>query len=176
MSRQIKKRAMSKAVQLVLVTLITFMITLPAFAIKGQIFKWKEENGTVRYSDTPPSGNVPYETLMGEKGVLLTPATDGVQAESRTVPVVTPQNAMPEKAEDASDPKAAQEKERQLTEAANLKIKQQNCAGAKARLHTFEQGGRISRMTEQGERVYYDDAAIAAGLTQAKKDIEEFCE
>jgi len=92
------------------------------------------------------------------------------------VPVVTPQNAMPEKAEDASDPKAAQEKERQLTEAANLKIKQQNCAGAKARLHTFEQGGRISRMTEQGERVYYDDAAIAAGLTQAKKDIEEFCE
>lgn len=167
---------MNKGGLALLISLLALSLSAPAYAVKGQIYKWKEKNGTVRYSDTPPLGNVPYETLVGEKGMLLQPAAEGAGTESRPVPMVTQQNSGSEKAGDASKAAAEREKEKQLIEAANLKIRQQNCADARARLHTFEQGGRISRMTEQGERVYFDDAAIAEGLAQAKKDIEAFCD
>ena len=176
MNRFTKRRAMNKGCLALLMSLLALTLSVPAYAVKGQIYKWKEKNGTVRYSDTPPLGHVPYETLMGEKGMLLQPSAEGGSVDSRAVPVHTPQNVEAEKSANASKEAAEREKEKQLVEAANLKIRQQNCAEARARLHTFEQGGRISRMTEQGERVYYDDAAIAEGLAQAKKDIEAFCD
>jgi len=171
-NRLMKRHAMNKGGLTLLITLLALSLSAPAYAVKGQIYKWKEKNGTVRYSDTPPLGNVPYETLMGEKGMLLQPSAE----ESRAVPVYVPQSTAPEKTGDGGKAEEGLEKEKQLLEAANLKIRQQNCADARSRLHTFEQGGRISRMTEKGERVYYDDAAIAEGLAQAKRDVETFCE
>ena len=55
------------------------------------------------------------------------------------------------------------------------KVRKENCATARSNLNTFQQGGRISKMNEKGEREYYDDAGIAKNLEQAKQDVAKYC-
>ncbi len=146
--------------------LLASLLALPV-AANAEIYKWKEKDGTVRYSDTPPPSNVPHESLGGRKAVPTKPANDaGTEAQKV---------ANPEKADAQPKETPEQAKERLKTEEANLKIKQQNCATARANLQTFEQGGRISRMNEQGEREYFDDEALAKGAEKARKEVAEFC-
>jgi hypothetical protein len=145
--------------------LLASFLALPV-AANAQIYKWKDKDGSVRYSDTPPPGNVPHESLGGRKAVVPKPTGE--------VPVTETQPA-PAAAETKPKETPEQAKERQQTEEANLKIKQQNCATARANLNTFEQGGRISRMNEQGEREYFDDAGLAREAEKARKEVAEFC-
>lgn len=147
---------------------LALLVALPQVA-SAQIYKWKDKDGTTRYSDTPPTSNVPYESLSGKKSAPAKPAADAVSTETRpAAKVETPQ------VEAKETPEQIQEKRR--VEEENKKIRAQNCSTARANLQTFTQGGRISRMSEQGEREYLDDAALAKGAEQARKDIAEFCD
>lgn len=147
---------------------LALLIALPQVA-SAQIYKWKDKDGTTRYSDTPPTSNVPYESLSGKKSAPAKPAADAVSTETRpAAKAETPQ------VEAKETPEQIQEKRR--VEEENKKIRAQNCSTARANLQTFTQGGRISRMSEQGEREYLDDAALAKGAEQARKDIAEFCD
>src|SRR5690606_38732554 len=124
--------------------LLASLLALPVVA-NAEIYKWKDKDGTVRYSDTPPPSNVPHESLGARKAVPSKPVNDaGTEAQKAS-------GAKSEKADAKPVETPEQKQERLKTEEANLKIKQQNCATAKANLQTFEQGGRISRMNEQGE-------------------------
>lgn len=146
--------------------LLTALLALPLSA-NAEIYKWKDKDGTVRYSDTPPPSNVPHQSLGVKKAITPQPAaaTSGKGGAA----------AKPENAEEKPQESPEQAKERQRVEEANQKIKQQNCDNAQANLKTFEQGGRISRTNEKGEREYFDDAAMAKELAKAKKEIAEFC-
>lgn len=147
---------------------LALLVALPQVA-SAQIYKWKDKDGTTRYSDTPPTSNVPYESLSGKKSAPAKPAADAVSTETRpAAKAETPQ------VEAKETPEQIQEKRR--VEEENKKIRAQNCSAARANLQTFTQGGRISRMSEQGEREYLDDAALAKGAEQARKDIAEFCD
>lgn len=59
---------------------------------------------------------------------------------------------------------------------ADLKIKQENCVGAKSNLATFTNGGRIAKTNEKGEKYYLGDADISQGKAEAQKDVEKYCE
>lgn len=147
---------------------LALLIALPQVA-SAQIYKWKDKDGTTRYSDTPPTSNVPYESLSGKKSTPAKPAADAVSTETRPAA-----KAEAPQVEAKETPEQIQEKRR--VEEENKKIRAQNCSTARANLQTFTQGGRISRMSEQGEREYLDDAALAKGAEQARKDIAEFCD
>lgn len=131
------------------------------------IYKWKDKDGVTRYSDTPPPAGMPYES-MGTGKLPSKPAAAVPDAAAKPAP------AQPENAQaPAETPEQMQEKQR--VEAENKKIRAQNCSTARANLQTYTQGGRISRMNENGEREYLDDEALAKGAEQARKEIEEFC-
>ncbi|PKO24593.1 MAG: DUF4124 domain-containing protein [Betaproteobacteria bacterium HGW-Betaproteobacteria-8] len=147
---------------------LALLVALPQVA-SAQIYKWKDKDGTTRYSDTPPLGNVPYESLSGKKSAPAKPVADTAPAEAK--PAAKPEAPQ---AEPKETPEQVQEKKR--VEEENKKIRAQNCSTARANLQTYTQGGRISRMSEQGEREYLDDAALAKGAEQARKDIAEFCD
>lgn len=149
---------------------LALLLAVPQMA-NAAIYKWKDKDGVTRYSDTPPAGAVPYESLGSRKPATAPPAAD--TAETETKPA-TP--AQPENAEAKPKETPEQFKEKQRVEAQNKKIREQNCSTARASLQTYTQGGRISRMNEQGEREYLDDAALAKGAEQARKDIAEFCD
>lgn len=149
---------------------LALMLAAPQMA-SAAIYKWKDKDGVTRYSDTPPQDAVPYESLGSRKPAGATPAADAADAE---VKPAAP--AQPGKAEAKPQETPEQLKEKQRVEEQNKKIRAQNCSTARANLQTYTQGGRISRMTEQGEREYLDDEALAKGAEQARKDIAEFCD
>ena len=59
---------------------------------------------------------------------------------------------------------------------AEQKAKQENCANAKANLSNLQQGGRIYKMNEKGEREYLDDAAMAEGAAKAQAEVDKYCQ
>jgi hypothetical protein len=46
--------------------LLLSIIFLPMLA-SAEIYKWKDSNGTIRYSDVPPLSNIKQESLYGKK-------------------------------------------------------------------------------------------------------------
>lgn len=147
---------------------LALLVALPQVA-SAQIYKWKDKDGTTRYSDTPPPSNVPYESLSGKKSIPAKPAADAAPAEAK--PAAKPETTQ---AEPKETPEQIQEKKR--VEEENKKIRAQNCVAAKANLQAFTQGGRISRVNEKGEREYMDDEALAKAAEQAKKEIAQNCD
>lgn len=46
--------------------LLLCVVLLPTLA-SAEIYKWKDKDGVVRYSDVPPPSNVKQEPLYGKK-------------------------------------------------------------------------------------------------------------
>lgn len=153
--------------KLVLVILAT-TLAIPIVA-NAQIYKWKDKDGSVRYSDTPPPSNVQYESLRGSK--------KNIPTQLAPIPAATkPAEKVTDKADTSPQETPEQIAQRKRIEEADAKARQQNCSAARANLKAFEQGGRISRVNEAGEREYLDDAALAQNAEQARKDIAEYCD
>lgn len=144
--------------------LLASILALP-IAANAQIYKWKDKDGSVRYSDTPPPSNVPHQSL----GVKSSTATKSSVDESPAKQALPTEDAEKEPGQETAEQLKAKQ------EAENLKIKEKNCSNAKANLYTYERGGRIARMNDKGEREFLDDAAMAKGIEEAKKEIAEFC-
>lgn len=59
---------------------------------------------------------------------------------------------------------------------AEQKQKQEQCSSAKAKLHSLQQGGRIYRMNEKGEREFLDESAVVEGLEEAQAEVNKYCQ
>jgi len=178
-----------------LVILLCSVLILPALA-HAEIYKWKDKNGAVRYSDVPPPSNIKYESLPGKKtikpkGLEPLAEVEGDATVSANRDKLATAKALADKAAmtkdgDKSDgkidaaAKRAQEAEQQkkLDEAkqAELKLQLANCKAARINLATYTNGGRIVRTTEKGERSYLSDDDISRGKADAQKDVEKYCD
>jgi Domain of unknown function (DUF4124) len=158
--------------------LCVLLLTLPLLG-NAEIYKWKDKDGKVRYSDTPPPSNVKQEAIGKKKAVQatdqapLTPAETAKPAiakEGKKEAMSKGDDAAKKRGEDAEvDKKNKAEKEKQEV------VKAENCKTAKANLENYTQGGRIYKMNEKGEREYVSDAGLAEGKEKAQQDINENC-
>ncbi|HYG13540.1 MAG TPA: DUF4124 domain-containing protein [Methylophilaceae bacterium] len=151
--------------------LLLTMLALPV-AAHADVYKWRDSNGAVRYSDIPPASNVPYETLHGGRKTPNTPSADVVPAPQPTNPPV-PQ---PDDAALRRQQQAEQEKIEQQNKDSQEQTRQQNCSTARANLQKYKVGGRIMTMDAEGQRRYLSDAEIGQGLEQAQKEVADFCD
>ena len=156
-------------------------LVLPSIG-NAEIYKWKDKNGTTRYSDTPPPSNIKQEAIGSKK--LAKPATQAPAA-----PVVNEQPADKEAAKDSppvpgsADEEAAAKRQINAEAEKNNKLekekqeadKAENCKAAKSNLASYEQGGRVYKMNEKGERVYLDENDFKAGREKATQEINENC-
>lgn len=164
--------------------LLLCVVMLPAFA-DAEIYKWKDKDGSVRYSDVPPPSNIKQEQLVGKKipkstgQPPLAPVEGDATAAMNKDKAVTAKEASPLSKEEAAIKRAkdadAQKKAEEIKQA-DLKIRQENCKAAKSNLATFKNGGRISITDEKGERQYLGDEEIAKGKVDAERDIEKYCD
>ena len=158
-------------------------MALPLMA-HAQVYKWKDANGKTIYSDVPPPSNVKQESIIGNKPVAPVAAPSAVTA----APAATATAGAPAAASDpkkaAADKDAEARKRQEEAEAdkkkdaakqAELEQRQKNCAAAKLDYDNYKIGGRMMKIDEKGERVYLGDAEIAAGLAQAQKEIDQYC-
>lgn len=157
--------------------LLVWIALLPALA-HAEIYKWKDKNGTVRYSDTPPPSNIKIEPIGKKipKPSAQSPAATSEGSSGVTV-TDTPKDAALSKDEAAAKraKDAEAQKKAEASKQVELKIKQENCAVAKRNLATYNNGGRISTTDEKGERTYLGDDDIAKGKADSQRDVEKYC-
>lgn len=177
--------------------LLVCFIALPTL-VNAEIYKWKDSDGKVRYSDVPPPSNIQQESMYGRKipkptglaplapveGNVTTTinnnkatlgkekaATDTSAKNNADKEPLSKEEASAKRAKDAEQQKKADEAKQ-----AELKIKQENCKAAKSNLATYTNGGRIVKTNESGGRDYLDDAEINRAKLDAQGDVEKYCD
>ncbi|HSI43566.1 MAG TPA: DUF4124 domain-containing protein [Methylotenera sp.] len=162
------------------------LVVLP-LAVNAEIYKWKDKDGKVRYSDVPPPSNMQTESLYGKKiprptgqpplapveGDATVAANKQKEMDKAGGKEVMPQTKQEEAAKRAKD--AEEKKKADYAKAESEKIKQENCKTAQNQLTTYTAGGRMTRINEKGEREYLSDADIASAKGAAQADVEKYC-
>jgi hypothetical protein len=161
--------------------MLSGLMVLP-ISSHADVYKWKDKDGVTRYSDTPPPSNVEQLPITGKKAPAprRTEPQPGAAPASPVTPAANSDAKKPAASLQGEAIKRQQiaDEDKKKTEQAEAeqKVKQQNCATAKANLQNYQQGGRIYKMNEQGERQFMGDADIAQNLEQAKQEVQEYCE
>jgi uncharacterized protein DUF4124 len=158
---------------------LSTLLILP-LAANAEVYKWKDKDGTVRYSDTPPPSNMTQLPITGKKAApaaaIVQPSENVTAAPKAANADTKKKSAIPEGAAVKRQEKAEEDKKAGEQKDAELKQKQQNCTNAQNNFNSYKIGGRMSKTNEKGEREYLGDADIAAGLAQAQKDVDQYCE
>lgn len=142
---------------------------------------WRDKTGRVTASDLPPPREV------GEKDILQRPE----QVQRRVVPApapaasaAAPQGGAPVAAKPPVDPQLEAKKRADEAQAdakkraEDEKLAQQradNCRRARGHLAALEQGQRIARTNEKGEREILDDKGRAEEMKRANDVIASDC-
>lgn len=146
-------------------SILVFVIALAATAAFAQTYKWRDPDGRIQYSDTPPPAN----------------ARD-VQQLRKPPPAPTTGAAPAAKSyadRDADFRKRLAERQeaeaKQAQAAENERIRARNCEQARGQLAALDSGSRVVRFTEQGERIALDDKERELARLDALKAIEDWC-
>lgn len=160
--------------------LATLALTAVSGLSQAEIYKWKDKDGKVRYSDTPPPSNVKQEAIAGKKKSVAPTGKEPLAPAAAVPTAATPKNSEPpanpeDLAAEQRRNNAEVEKNNKLEKEAEAKRKAENCSAAKANMETYTQGGRVYKMNEKGEREYLDDEDFKAGREKAQQEINENC-
>jgi len=139
----------------------------------AEIYKWKDKDGSIRYSDIPPPSNIKNEPMLGNKIPKASAPASSSSKDATSSNSAAPNSgdeAATKRAKDAEALKKAEE-----TKQAELKFRQESCAAAKRNHAMYNLGGRIATTDAQGERRFLGDEEIAKGKAEAAQAIEKFC-
>ena len=141
------------------------LMVLPWMA-DAQVYKWKDNKGVTLYADSPPPGNIPYEVVDNVRSV---PKAAPAQASNMDAQAVRNAAALRRQA-DAEQDRRNDDKKKSEEDA-----RRANCQNAKANYQNFKIGGRIYKVTPEGEREYMGDEEIQRGLDAATKEVQQYC-
>jgi hypothetical protein len=151
---------------------------LPGLA-QAEIYKWKDKNGTTRYSDIPPPSNIKNESI-GKKTTKVPAPTEAETAQATNkagsaapndAAAINREEAAAKRAQDAEAKKMADE-----VKAAEMKHRQESCAAARNNLRMYTAGGRMMTTDANGERRYLGDDEISNNRAEAQQAVEKFCD
>ena len=145
---------------LLLAALLGSLLAVPAQAQ----WKWRDKSGLTQYSDLAPPPGTP------DADILQRPNTTQVRAPVAAAPAASaasgadmpkPKTVEPEL--EAKRRKAEQEKadKAKVEDARRVAAQAENCSRARSYMRTLQDGIRITRNNDKGEREYLDDKARA---------------
>ncbi|HET7199372.1 MAG TPA: DUF4124 domain-containing protein [Burkholderiales bacterium] len=153
---------------------------IAAAGVQAQVYKCADASGNISYSQRPCPANMKREP-MSRGAIPRAPAAHSDEgAADKAAKGEAGKNApkTPAQQEQAFrqrlQDQAKAEKDA-AQKAAEAKRKEENCRNSKQRLAQYEIGGRITRINEQGERYYMDDAQIESEKARASADVSQFC-
>lgn len=171
---------MPKTSLLLLAAALGASLALPAAAQ----WKWRDRNGVVQYSDTPPPNGIPAQDVLqkpnpNQRNLMAPPtAASAVAAAASAAPLV-PKGADPEleaRRRKQEQDKADKGKAEERAQAEKLALaKADNCSRARAHMRTLEEGIRMVRTNANGEREVLDDKARAEEKSRAREVIASDC-
>lgn len=161
--------------------LLIALIGLVLAASAQAQWKWRDARGNVQYSDLPPPPGTPDKDILQRPyaaKLTIVVAPQGTPASAASAPA--PAASAPSKAELEA---VARQKKEQESEAAKQKEearklaeqRRENCTRAQANLRELQSGQRITRTNDKGERVYMEQAQLAAEVSRARDIITSEC-
>ncbi len=133
-------------------------------AASAQVYTWRDADGKIYYSDTPPPG-VDAKKMRAGSQVNAAPASG------------TPSRSLAEKdmefrkrKTEADQARAKEDKDKQDAEESK-----RNCEQARNQLNALESGQRINRIDASGERIPLDDEMRAQEIERMKKTVQSWC-
>lgn len=161
--------------------------TLSLFAAaQSSQWKWRDAAGQLHVSDMPPPASVPAASILERptdlrrNGRAVTPAP---AAKAPTAPESSASAARPAPAQGvdpelearrkrAADEKVAQQKALDQKDAA---ARAENCARARNHLAALNDGLRLTRTNDKGEREVLDDKGRAEEMQRARAIVASDC-
>lgn len=149
----------------------------PAFAM----WKWRDANGVVQFTDRPPPASIPDKNIIQRpsqaRSVVVESSATAASAASATGAASAPALKGTDPALDA---KKREKEQADLLKKKNeeeklAKQRKENCANAKAYQKSLNDGIRIVRPNAKGENEILDDAARAKEANRAKQVIASDC-
>jgi Domain of unknown function (DUF4124) len=139
-------------------------------------WKWKDPGGVVQYSDRPPPQGTAEKDILQRPNPRNLPAA-GAPAPAASAPAAAPEAKPGNPAEDRrrqaekddAARKAAADEER------SAKVRADNCQRARGQLRGLEDGARMSRVNEKGEREFLDDAGRAEETRRMREIVASDC-
>nr|WP_316638833.1 DUF4124 domain-containing protein [uncultured Roseateles sp.] len=162
--------------------LLGLALSLPAAAQ----WKWRDAEGKVQYSDRPPPPGVTEKDILQQPGAatkriqVISTAPLGGAASAPAEAALKPTAKAEAKADaelEARRRKAEQEQQAKAKadEQKNAAVKSDNCNQARNYLRTLEDGMRVSRTNDKGEREILDDKQRAAEIQRARGVMNNDC-
>ena len=165
---------MRRFIVIALTALLGATLSLPAAAQ----WKWRDKTGQIQYSDLPPPPGVAEKDILQRPNsarqraslVVSEPASAASAAAPAAPKMVEPElEAKRRKAEQEQAAKKKAEDEKIALARA------ENCSRAKGHLRSLEDGIRIARTNEKGEREILDDKARAEETRRTRDIIAADC-
>src|SRR5262245_43751227 len=169
---------MKTPVRLVLLLGATLIAALPAAA--QQLYKYTGPDGKVQYSDRPPPDGRKAEKVTSSRlgSVPSAPVaaanTDAAKSDSAKASAPkTPaeqdqafrQRRLEQDEKARKDEKLAQEQQ----------AKAESCAAARRELAGMQNGARVGRINEKGERIFLDDNQVQGEIARMEREIATGC-
>ncbi len=162
--------------------LIVLLASVQPQLSNAQVYKWKDKDGSIRYTDTPPPSNIQQETIIKKKTEtpVVSPAPPQGQNPAQAS---NPSNAIKEAPSPEAEAAAAQMRQRKAEDEkrakqekeAEAKRKAENCRAARTNYETYSQGGRVFKLNAKGEREFMGDNDLASAKAQAQREINMNC-
>jgi hypothetical protein len=140
-----------------------FAAALPAHA---QVYKCVDGGRTV-YSQTPCPANAQSTTIT--RNAPSAPAPGDAKS---AAPKSTAEQEQIFRKRQQEQQKAQKKEGDKVTE---TREKQEHCNSARSQLAQYEQGGRIARYDDKGERYLLDDSQIAQETAKARALVDQWC-
>ncbi|MET0335055.1 MAG: DUF4124 domain-containing protein [Rhizobacter sp.] len=165
--------------------LVAVGFSLPAEAQ----WKWKDKSGRVQYSDLPPPPSVSEAEILqrpngsaARKPPAFAPnsaqaAAAAMAASAASAPGATGEAGKVEPELEAKRRKAAEEEtaKRKAEEEKAKVARADNCQRARAQVRALEDGMRMARVNEKGEREVLDDKQRAEESKRARDVVASDC-
>lgn len=141
----------------------------PAAGAEGTIYKWKDKEGNVHYTDCPPPPGCKVETVATEP----VPSEQQVrQAQERLDKLLSEQ-------EQSAAGREQERLERQGQQVAAMQLaiaRKRACIAAQQNLHALLMNRPVYYINEKGERVFLDDAAHKAEIERQRQLVQDNCD
>jgi len=145
---------------------IVSMLAL-ATAAQAGVTRWVDAEGKVHYSDkTPPP------TAMSQKTLDLKDSPAQPKADSKGVEKSLAEKGLESRKRRVQAEETAAKQARDQEEAKSRKA---NCEQARNQLQALQEGQRVSKFDEKGERVFLEDNDRPKAIEEAKKSADSWC-
>lgn len=144
-----------------------FFLALISVLTQAEIYKWKDANGKVHFSDRDPKQSA-------EEVILGPDVSEEKRERARKKAKEFIERQQRKSAFQAEE--AGKIKKREREEKVNLAKKKNYCAKAKRELKILKMGVPVYRADKSGERSYLDDAKREAEINAWRQNIRQYCE